>query len=287
GAFDVVGETRNQTTYDILFNGKRSLLSDLNLSVSAGGSIWKRDYNSGHNDVSQLVIPGVYTMENSAGQPDATVYLSRKQVNSLYASASFNYKNWFNVDVTGRNDWSSTLPKNHYSYFYPSVGAAFIFTDALGLQNNVLTYGKLRASWTRVGNDTDPYNLQAVYGAGTPWAGSPTFNAPNTLPNATLKPEQTTGEEGGTDLGFLNNRLILNVTWYQKKPRHRARSERHTGADGKFPLELRRELVQEQQQGAVALPGRRPRRRRQLLARRCDGGRRSSLRHAGRPEVGA
>ncbi|MEJ2187219.1 MAG: SusC/RagA family TonB-linked outer membrane protein, partial [Gemmatimonadota bacterium] len=216
GAFDVVGETRNQTTYDVLFNGERPLLSDLNLTVSAGGSIWKRDYNSGHNDVTQLVIPGVYTMENSAGQPTATVYLSRKQVNSLYASASFNYKRWFNVDVTGRNDWSSTLPKNHYSYFYPSVGAAFIFTDALGIQNDILSYGKLRASWTRVGNDTDPYNLQAVYGAGTPWAGQPTFTAPNTLPNVNLKPEQTTGEEVGTDLGFLNNGLILNVTWYQK-----------------------------------------------------------------------
>ncbi|MEJ2679670.1 MAG: TonB-dependent receptor plug domain-containing protein, partial [Gemmatimonadota bacterium] len=125
GAFDVVGETRNQTTYDVLFNGKRQLMSDLNLNVSAGGSIWKADYNSGHNDVTQLVIPGVYTMENSAGQPTATVYMSKKQVNSLYASASFNYRDWFNVDVTGRNDWSSTLPKTHNSYFYPSVGAAF------------------------------------------------------------------------------------------------------------------------------------------------------------------
>jgi len=121
----------------------------------------------------------------------------------LYGSASFNFKDWLNVDITGRNDWSSTLPKSANSVFYPSIGAAFVFTDALNMRGSVLSYGKLRASWTRVGNDTDPYQLAAVYGSGTPWAGSPSFTAPDRLPNASLKPEETTGKEVGADLGFF------------------------------------------------------------------------------------
>jgi len=119
--------------------------------------------------------------------------------------------------VTGRNDWSSTLPTGHNSIFYPSVGAAFIFTDALRVQSRFISYGKLRASWTRVGNDTDPYQLRAVYAAGqTPWAGQPSYTAPDRLPQPDLKPEQTTGQEIGVDLGLLDNRVSLNATLYQK-----------------------------------------------------------------------
>src|SRR5207249_2224691 len=138
------------------------------------------------------------------------------KVNSLYGSATFGYRDWLTVDLTGRNDWSSTLPKNANSLFYPSVGAAFIFTDALGLQSSWLSYGKVRASWTRVGNDTDPYQLSAVYAAGTAWAGAPSFTAPDRLSNSTLEPEQTTGEEIGADLGFFRDKLILNATVYHK-----------------------------------------------------------------------
>jgi TonB-linked SusC/RagA family outer membrane protein len=217
GRFDDQAETRSQTTADVLFTAKRPLVSDLNLTVNAGAVYGKTEYESNTNTVTQLVIPGIYTIENSAGQPTTSIFKSEKETNSVYSSASFNWKDWFNVDVTGRNDWSSTLPKGNNSYFYPSVGAAFIFTDALGIQSDVLSYGKLRASWTRVGNDTDPYQLAAVYGAGTPWGGQPTFTVDNQLPNSALKPEQTTGIEVGTDLGLFDNRLVLNATWYEKK----------------------------------------------------------------------
>src|SRR5712691_8802397 len=211
-----VGETRSETNNDFLVTANRQLTPTLALNVNAGGNQRINDFSTNIGQVNQLVIPGVYTLANSAGQPTTALLVSHKKVNSLYGSASFTYRDWLTVDLTGRNDWSSTLPKNANSLFYPSVGAAFIFTDALGLQSSWLSYGKVRASWTRVGNDTDPYQLSAVYAAGTASAGAPSFTAPDNLPNASLKPEQTTGEEIGADLGFFRDKLILNATVYQK-----------------------------------------------------------------------
>jgi TonB-linked SusC/RagA family outer membrane protein len=211
-----VGETRSETNSDFLVTGTRALTPDLNVTVNAGGNARVSDFHGNVGEVSQLVIPGVYTLQNSAGQPGTSLYESHKKVNSLYGTASFNFRNWLNLDVTGRNDWSSTLPKNSNSFFYPSFGGAFIFTDAFHIQSDVLTYGKLRASWTRVGNDTDPYQLAAVYGNGTAWAGQPSFTAPDRLPNAKLKPEETTGAEIGADLSLWNDALALTATLYQK-----------------------------------------------------------------------
>ncbi|HVH09245.1 MAG TPA: hypothetical protein VM736_05570, partial [Gemmatimonadales bacterium] len=216
GGFNDVGETRSETNSDVLATANRPLLPDLSVTVNAGASARVNDFNRDTAEVSQLVIPGVYTTSNSGGVPTVGQYQSKKKVNSLLGSASFNYKNWLNVDVTGRNDWSSTLPKGANSFFYPSVGAAFVFTDVLRIQSDVLTYGKVRASWSRTGNDTDPYQLAAVYSAGTAWGGQPSFTTPFRLPNAQLKPEQTTGEEVGADLGLFNNRVSLNATVYQK-----------------------------------------------------------------------
>jgi TonB-linked SusC/RagA family outer membrane protein len=216
GGFLDVGETRSETNNDFLVTANRTLTPSLSLTVNAGGNQRINDFNTNIGQVSELVIPGVYTLANSNGQPTTILGVSHKKVNSLYGSASFNFRDWLNIDITGRNDWSSTLPKNANSLFYPSIGAAFVFTDALGLQSSWLSFGKLRASWTRVGNDTDPYQLAAVYGAGTAWAGQPSFTAPDRLPNASLKPEQTTGEEIGADLGFFRDKLIVNATVYQK-----------------------------------------------------------------------
>src|SRR6266568_5160080 len=232
GGFLDVGETRSETNNDFLVTANRSLTPALSLTVNAGGNQRINDFNTNIGQVSALVIPGVYTLANSDGVAFGQLYQSHKKVNSLYGSASFGYRDWLTLDLTGRNDWSSTLPKNNNLLFYPSVGVAFIFTDALGLQSNWMSYGKLRASWTRVGNDTDPYQLAAVYDPGTAWAGSPSFTAPDRLPNASLKPEQTTGEELGADLGFFRDKLILNATVYQKSTTNQILPVSISGATG-------------------------------------------------------
>jgi len=210
-----VGETRSEINNDFLITANRTLTPSLSLTVNAGGNQRKNDFNTNIGQVNALSVPGVYTLANSDGGVVAAVLQSHKKVNSLYGSATFNYRDWLSVDITGRNDWSSTLPKGSNSLFYPSIGAAFVFTDALNLRSNWLSYGKVRASWTRVGNDTDPYQLAAIYGC-NPWGGRPSCAAADRLPNPNLRPEQTTGKEIGADLGFLRDRLIVNATVYQK-----------------------------------------------------------------------
>src|SRR5206468_1226311 len=184
-------DPRHPLTLQIL-SGNRNIRTDAAIPYS-----WHYSYHPSPHRTSRIQTLD-YSRNRRLGRrplPYTQLAQSHKKVNSLYGSASFNYKDWLNVDLTGRNDWSSTLPAGANSLFYPSIGAAFVFTDALGLQTSWLSYGKIRASWTRVGNDTDPYQLAAVYGAGTAWGGLPSFTAPDRLPKAELKPERTTGQE--------------------------------------------------------------------------------------------
>src|SRR5690606_38585318 len=136
--------------------------------------------------VGKLSTPGVFNVGNAAVTPDIFVRDYRKRVNSLFGQAEFGYEDFAFLTVTGRNDWSSTLPEENNSYFYPSVSGSFIFTDAIAAfaESELLSYGKLRASWALAGNDTEPYRLSNTYLADEIWAGNPTFTVPNDLLNA-------------------------------------------------------------------------------------------------------
>jgi outer membrane receptor protein involved in Fe transport len=121
------------------------------------------------------------------------------------------------LDFTARNDWSSTLPSNARSYFYPSVSASAVVTDLLSYPKDVLSYGKVRASWAQVGNDADPYQLAQTFRAGGSWNSSlPEYYENLTISNSTLKPEITTGIELGVDLKFFKNRFGLDFTYYNQ-----------------------------------------------------------------------
>ncbi len=205
----------NETNYSLLATATRQLTPSILMDANVGANTRKDDYVDGSVDVYGLTVPGIYNISNASGTPTTSDYQSHKEVRSLYGSLTLNYKGWWNVDLTGRNDWSSTLPPGHQSFFYPSISSAFIFTDALGMNSSFLSSGKIRASWTRVGNDTGPYQLAATLGSMKPWGGSaPMFYVPNQLPNANLKPEQTTAWSVGTDLGFFNERAGFVLTYY-------------------------------------------------------------------------
>jgi TonB-linked SusC/RagA family outer membrane protein len=207
---------RSETNADLTVSATRQLLSDFTLDVVGGGNLRRNFYETANVGVSKLTVPGVFSIDNAGTPASPTDYLSEREVRSLYGSMSLNYRGYMNVDVTGRNDWSSTLPEGNNSYFYPSVSSAFVFSDAFDLSSYLFSSGKIRASWTRVGNDAGPYQLASVYGSSQPWGSTAMFNVPNELPNIKLKPEETTAWEVGTDLGFFNERLGFVLTRYDR-----------------------------------------------------------------------
>ncbi len=207
---------RSETNIDVLVSAIRELASDLTLDVTAGANNRTNQLEANGVDVDKLTVPGIYTIDNAASTPSPWDLISKKEVRSVYGSASLNYGGYWNIDLTGRNDWSSTLPDGNNSYFYPSVSTALVFTDAFPLQNSVLSSGKVRGSWTRVGNDAAPYQLTSVFSAQDPWSGTPMFAVPNQLPNTALKPEETTAWEVGADLGFFDERLGFVLTYYER-----------------------------------------------------------------------
>jgi TonB-linked SusC/RagA family outer membrane protein len=215
GAFVDNQQFFQETNTEFLLSANPELSSDWSVNANVGGN--RRDYTRRFNNafVRNLSAPGVFSLSNAADPPVVTDYRENKQVNSLFGQAQLGFRDFLFLEATGRNDWSSTLPDDNNSYFYPSVSASFIFTDALSsMVPSAMSFGKLRASWARVGNDADPYQLTSVYTPDQPFNGVPRFAVNNVIPNAGLKPENTESWEIGTEMRFLNDRLTLDGTYY-------------------------------------------------------------------------
>ena len=171
--------------------------------------------------VGGLIAEEVFTVENSVSRPSVTDYFREQGVYSLYGQASFGWRDLLFLDVTARNDWSSTLPAENNSYFYPSVAGSFVFSRLPALSDSeVLSFGKLRLSYARVGNDTGPYQLLRTFPVGTPFGSRPVQQLSRELPNNELLPEITSGPEIGVQLDFFNNRLGLDATYYYESTRN-------------------------------------------------------------------
>jgi hypothetical protein len=146
---------------DILATYDQDIGQDWNFNLNLGGNILQRRNNSISADTGpQLTVPEFFALSNTQ-LPDANHSVgSPKDVHSLYSFGQLGYKNAIFLDVTGRNDWNSTLPRNNWSYFYPSVGLGVVISDLMHSFPSFFTFAKLRASYAEVGNDTDPYRLQ-------------------------------------------------------------------------------------------------------------------------------
>ncbi len=195
--------------------GSRGLF-DINVLV--GGNIRRNQVNSDQSTTYGLSVPGIYNVSNAAITPTLFQDQSRRGINSVYSQASVTLNKVWTVDVTGRNDWSSTLPRVNNSYFYPSVSSSLVLSDLFpAIQRGGLDFLKLRASAAQVGADASPYQLQTTYnGQANKFGSLPQFTLGNTIANATLRPERTTSDEGGIEVGFLNNRLTLDATYYNR-----------------------------------------------------------------------
>ena len=205
-AFDVNG--------DVMLSATRQLTTGISLNAVAGASIRKFRSDNMSWDARDFKAEGVYHISNFNDiRPSASLY--EKEMQSVFATAQFGYKNMLFLDLTGRNDWSSALGVNNQSFFYPSASASFVFTDAFDLGSNVLNYGKVRASWAQVGNDSDPYMTRSSYSLGTTgFNGLPFMTKSGVLPLYDLKNELTESIEFGLDLRLLDNRVRLDLTYY-------------------------------------------------------------------------
>ena len=200
-------------TYTPRFDGP------LTVSVSGGGNQMTQERRYRRTSANQLAIPGVYSFNNAAIPLTNNQFNSRRRINSLYATANVSWNDFLYLDLTGRNDWSSTLPAANNSYVYPSASASFILSELVDLPP-ALSFAKLRAGWGQVGNDTDPYRLLGYFqfDADT-YGGQLLGTEDNVLANSDLRPERLTTLEIGTDLRFFTGRLGLDVTWYRNVAR--------------------------------------------------------------------
>jgi TonB-linked SusC/RagA family outer membrane protein len=216
GAFEQDVFTNQETNADFMFTGDKYLAENFSVVANFGGNRrWDR-YNDNYAWVRALGAPGTYNVANSLERPYVTNQLIRRQVNSLYGDVQFGYHDYLFLNLSGRNDWSSTLPAGNNSYFYPSISGSFVFSDALNLNGSFLSSGKLRAGWTRVGNDAPAYSLLTTYLPDQPFNSHPSFTFSNTINNPNLKPESTTSWEVGTELGFMDERVGLDLAVYNK-----------------------------------------------------------------------
>lgn len=172
-------------------------------------------------------LDGLYTTAATAKQIVDADYRQKQHLYGVFADLQFSYNNYLFLNLTGRNDFSSTLPAANRSYFYPSAGAGFVFSEALKIPENILSYGKIRGSYAKVGKDASPYQIQTVYSIGTSYTkdgdaiygAGQTFNnatLSNTLKNANLRPEFTTEVEGGLELQFFKSRVGLDLTYFNR-----------------------------------------------------------------------
>ncbi|MCE6989297.1 SusC/RagA family TonB-linked outer membrane protein [Dyadobacter sp. CY323] len=207
-----------ETNSDFMLTYNKNLTSDFGLNVQVGGIQRKNYYKRNYFYVGELVVDGLYNAGNSVASANSIESnITESETQSLFGTANFSWKDALFLDLTARNDWSSTLPSNARSYFYPSASLSAVVTELLDIKGNILSFGKVRASYAQVGNDALPYQLAQTFLAGAPWNGSVAkFSENIQIANSALKPEITTGLELGADLRFLKGKIGLDVTYYEQ-----------------------------------------------------------------------
>ena len=223
GAYGLTTLSPSETNIDFLATYAKSL-QDFSLSLSVGGNA----RNSTNRFISEssrggtgLVIPGLYTLQNIAtANIQYSSSQSKKVVYSAYGMANVGYKDMIYLDLTARNDWSSTLPVDNRSYFYPSASLSVLLNEMFQIPNNRIDLIKVRAGVAQAGNDTNPYALFNTLGLAEPWAGVTRLSKPGSILLPDLKPEITTSMDLGLDVTMYRNRLRFSGTYYTVENRN-------------------------------------------------------------------
>ncbi|RTE52851.1 SusC/RagA family TonB-linked outer membrane protein [Arenibacter aquaticus] len=203
-----------ESTFVVTFN--YDLTSDLNMNFLVGNNVNQISTHRVGYTGTNLIADDIFTVKNTANVVADVDDTTRKRIVGVFGDLGLGYKDYLFLNATARNDWSSTLPKTDNSFLYPSVSSSFIFTEAFGINNDILSYGKIRGGWANVSRDADPYQINKIFGVGDVYAGQPSVFVPTTLGNPSLSPENTEEYEIGLDLELFKKRAILDFTWYKK-----------------------------------------------------------------------
>jgi TonB-linked SusC/RagA family outer membrane protein len=211
---------------DFLLSSNNNITEDINVTGILGYNVNERYFKDTYTFITNLDIPNYYNLSNSSNPPTASTNESLRRLFGVYGQVGVSYKDFLFVNVLARNDWSSTLPKANNSFFYPGVNGSFVFTDVLPGIKGILSYGKLRAAWGQTGNDASPYQVNSVLVPGLvqlpfgdidfPVGGVNAFEVSNQLGNPRLQPEITREYELGANLQFFNNRIGVDIAYYDR-----------------------------------------------------------------------
>jgi TonB-linked SusC/RagA family outer membrane protein len=209
--------------------------SGVTFSALIGGNLYMQENSNINGSGQDIVLPDFYNISNFVTQTVSANLPTKRRLVGAYGQATVDFRDWAFLTLTGRNDWSSTLPTHANDYFYPSASLGVVFTDALKWSSNWLQYGKLRLSIAKVGNDAPPYSLSTRYGTGVlakaannsiqqfggppirfPFRGIPSYEQNNQLGNPDLKPESTVEKEVGLELRLLDGRARADISFYTK-----------------------------------------------------------------------
>lgn len=230
GSIRVEQRQQLQLNTDIFLSANPNISEDFSLSILAGYNFNQITTERLRNLASDLQVDDVFTFGN-ANANSLTRRFIRRRLIGAYGDVTLGYKDYLFLNLTARNDWSSTLPVQNRSFFYPSVNLSFVFSEALNLSNDFFTYGKLRASYAEVGSDEAAYQLDfrafpvtTFFGQlGTsnqfPFGGVSGFEVTATIPPENLLPQRQATYEIGAELQFFNSRVSLDLNYYNAETR--------------------------------------------------------------------
>lgn len=208
--------TNREITSTLRLTASRSLTDDLNAELSIGNDVFDTDYDRVTVNGSEFGTPRFFDLSNTSDVSTSESQAERRVI-GVYGDLTLDYNEYLFLNLTGRNDWSSTLPEDNRSFFYPSASLGFVFSDVLD-PPSFLDYGKLRLSVSEVGKDADPYQTNITFGS-FPFKNETLETRGGQLGDSNLKPETTVSYEVGTNLRFFDERLRLDVTAYQSNSR--------------------------------------------------------------------
>jgi TonB-linked SusC/RagA family outer membrane protein len=212
----------SELNVDGLIGASHAITSNFSFDAAVGANTRRNQYEKVRVAGSQFIVPYLYTLSNTKNvntNPNDNYDFSKLQVNSAYYTVDFSYKNLLTIGTTGRYDAYSTMPAADRTIFTPSVSASLIFSELIDLP--AITFGKLRASWANTSGELgEAYKTAVYYSLGSPLNGNPVGSFSTDLPNGLLKPFTLTEFEIGADLKLFDNRLGVDIAFYDRKTKN-------------------------------------------------------------------